>query len=61
MSRGVPSTSPWRFVVRFGIVSPPADHVYEGARSATGPLLASLGARAVVAGAATAAGRRAAS
>jgi hypothetical protein len=33
----------WRFVTTFGIVSLLADFVYEGARSITGPLLASLG------------------
>jgi MFS family permease len=42
--------SPWRTVVGFGVVSLSADMVYEGARSITGPLLASLGATAVVVG-----------
>ena len=40
--------SAWRFVTTFGVVSLLADIVYEGARSVTGPLLASLGATAVV-------------
>ncbi|MQS16893.1 MFS transporter [Streptomyces kaniharaensis] len=51
---------PWRFVVWFGIISLLADYVYEGARSVTGPLLASLGASAVVVGAVTGAGEAAA-
>ena len=42
--------SPWRVVVGFGVVSLAADMVYEGARSVTGPLLASLGASAVLVG-----------
>jgi len=37
----------WRFVATFGVISLLADIVYEGARSITGPLLASLGATAV--------------
>jgi len=45
-----PSWSPWRTVVGFGVVSLAADMVYEGARSITGPLLASLGASAVLVG-----------
>jgi MFS family permease len=48
--------SPWRAVVGFGVVSLAADMVYEGARSITGPLLASLGATAVVVGFITGAG-----
>ena len=44
------SWSPWRVVVGFGVVSLAADMVYEGARSVTGPLLASLGASAVLVG-----------
>ena len=44
------SWSPWRAVVGFGVVSLAADMVYEGARSVTGPLLASLGASAVLVG-----------
>ena len=43
--------SPWRAVVGFGVVSLAADMVYEGARSVTGPLLASLGASALLVGA----------
>jgi len=48
--------SPWRAVVGFGLVSLSADMVYEGARSITGPLLASLGASAVLVGLVTGAG-----
>ena len=44
------SWSPWRTVVGFGVVSLAVDMVYEGARSVTGPLLASLGASAVLVG-----------
>ncbi|MFI9361442.1 MFS transporter [Kitasatospora sp. NPDC053057] len=51
---------PWRFVVWFGTVSLLADFVYEGARSITGPLLASLGASATVVGVVTGAGEAAA-
>ncbi|WP_229887280.1 MFS transporter [Streptomyces olivaceoviridis] len=51
---------PWRFVVWFGLVSLLADFVYEGARSVTGPLLASLGASALVVGVVTGAGEAAA-
>ncbi|MFJ4946932.1 MFS transporter [Streptomyces sp. NPDC088760] len=51
---------PWRFVVWFGVVSLLADFVYEGARSVTGPLLASLGASALVVGVVTGAGEAAA-
>ncbi|MGW1893258.1 MFS transporter [Streptomyces sp. NPDC002004] len=51
---------PWRFVVWFGTVSLLADCVYEGARSITGPLLASLGASAVLIGTVTGAGEAAA-
>ncbi|KUJ70483.1 hypothetical protein ACZ90_03570 [Streptomyces albus subsp. albus] len=51
---------PWRFVVWFGTVSLLADVVYEGARSVTGPLLASLGASALVVGVVTGAGEAAA-
>jgi Major Facilitator Superfamily len=43
-------SSPWRVVIGFGVVSLAADMVYEGARSVTGPLLASLGASAVLVG-----------
>lgn len=52
--------SPWRVVVGFGAVSLAADMVYEGARSVYGPLLASLGASALVVGAVTGAGEAAA-
>lgn len=55
-----PALSPWRFVVTFGTVSLLADFVYEGARSVTGPLLASLGASATVVGVVTGAGEAAA-
>lgn len=51
---------PWRFVIWFGTVSLLADFVYEGARSITGPLLASLGASATVVGVVTGAGEAAA-
>ncbi|MFI6235940.1 MFS transporter [Micromonospora sp. NPDC050784] len=50
----------WRLVVGFGVVSLAADMVYEGARSIYGPLLASLGASAVVVGLITGAGEAAA-
>src|SRR3954462_14357199 len=52
--------TPWRVVVGFGTVSLAADMVYEGARSVYGPLLASLGASAIVVGAVTGAGEAAA-
>ncbi|MFE9938293.1 MFS transporter [Streptomyces hirsutus] len=55
-----PRMGPWRFVVWFGTVSLLADFVYEGARSITGPLLASLGASALVVGVVTGAGEAAA-
>lgn len=45
--------SAWRFVTTFGVISMLADIVYEGARSITGPLLASLGASALVVGVVT--------
>jgi hypothetical protein len=51
-----PGWSPWRAVVGFGLVSLAADMVYEGARSVTGPLLASLGASALLVGLVTGAG-----
>jgi MFS family permease len=47
-------------VVWFGIVAMFADVVYEGARSITGPLLASLGASALVVGVVTGVGESAA-
>lgn len=52
--------SPWRFVTAFGTISLLADFVYEGARSITGPLLASLGATAFVVGVVTGIGEAAA-
>jgi MFS family permease len=52
--------SPWRTVVGFGVVSLAADLVYEGARSVYGPLLATLGASALVVGLVTGAGEAAA-
>lgn len=52
--------SAWRFVATFGVISLLADIVYEGARSITGPLLASLGATAVVVGVVTGIGEAAA-
>ncbi len=45
-----------RFVVVFGLVSALADLVYEGARSITGPYLATLGASAALVGLITGAG-----
>lgn len=51
---------PWRFVAWFGVVSLLADVVYEGARSITGPYLASLGASALVVGLITGIGEAAA-
>lgn len=55
-----PGLSPWRFVFGFGAISLCADVVYEGARSVTGPLLASLGATAAVVGLVTGVGEAAA-
>lgn len=52
--------APWRTVAWFGVVSLAADMVYEGARSITGPYLASLGASALVVGLVTGAGEAAA-
>lgn len=54
MSRPAPSA--WRVVWWFGFVSLAADMVYEGARSVYGPLLAALGASALVVGLVTGAG-----
>ncbi|WP_322921918.1 MFS transporter [Nocardioides renjunii] len=48
--------SAWRVVWWFGFVSLAADMVYEGARSVYGPVLAALGASAVVVGLVTGAG-----
>jgi len=58
--RSVRLWSPWRVIVGFGTVSLAGDMVYEGARSVYGPLLASLGASALVVGAVTGAGEAAA-
>lgn len=60
MSQPGPGMRAWPFVVSFGVVSLLADVVYEGARSITGPLLASLGASAVLVGAVTGVGEAAA-
>lgn len=57
---GKPRLSAWRFVITFGTVALLADFVYEGARSITGPLLATLGATALVVGVVTGAGEAAA-
>ncbi|WP_228488865.1 MFS transporter [Raineyella fluvialis] len=46
----------WQVVIGFGLVSFAADMVYEGARAITGPLLAQLGASALVVGIVTGAG-----
>ena len=51
-----PSPTAWRVVWWFGFVSLAADMVYEGARSVYGPLLAALGASAVVVGLVTGGG-----
>ncbi len=48
-----PRWSAWRVVWWFGFVSLAADMVYEGARSVYGPLLATLGASALVVGVVT--------
>jgi MFS family permease len=53
-SRTAPTA--WQVVWWFGLVSLAADMVYEGARSMYGPLLAALGASAVVVGLVTGAG-----
>ena len=50
----------WRFITTFGVVSLLADVVYEGARSVTGPILAMLGATAIVVGVVTGIGEAAA-
>ncbi len=55
-----PRISAWRFVTTFGVVSLLADVVYEGARSVTGPILAVLGASALVVGIVTGVGEAAA-
>ncbi len=55
-----PRITAWRFVTTFGVVSLLADIVYEGARSVTGPILALLGASALVVGIVTGVGEAAA-
>lgn len=59
-SRGAPprprSMSALRFILAFGVVSALGDILYEGARSIHGPLLASLGATALVVSVVTGAG-----
>jgi MFS family permease len=52
--------SAWRFVIAFGTVSLLGDILYQGARSISGPLLASLGATSLVVGAVTGVGESAA-
>jgi len=52
--------SAWRIVTFFGLVSMAGDLVYEGARSITGPYLASLGAGALLVGIVTGVGEGAA-
>jgi MFS family permease len=54
------SWSGWRTVLWLGVVSLLVDMVYEGARSITGPFLASLGASALTVGLVTGAGEAAA-
>ena len=58
MTGPAPARTPtaWRVVWWFGFVSLATDMVYEGARSVYGPLLAALGASAVVVGLVTGAG-----
>lgn len=55
-----PPLSAWRFITGFGVVSLFADIVYEGARSVTGPLLATFGASAALIGVVTGLGEAAA-
>lgn len=56
MTRPPAAPTAWRVVWWFGFVSLAADMVYEGARSVYGPVLAALGASAVVVGLVTGAG-----
>lgn len=56
MPKDVNRLSPLGFVLAFGVVSGLGDVVYEGARSITGPLLASFGAGAALVGFITGAG-----
>ncbi|BBH67378.1 major facilitator superfamily protein [Actinoplanes sp. OR16] len=60
MSVDARTLTPWRAITAFGLVSLAADMVYEGARSVTGPLLATLGASALAVGLITGAGEAAA-
>ena len=53
---GANRLTPLRFVLVFGVVSGLGDVVYEGARSVTGPVLASFGAGAALVGLITGAG-----
>jgi MFS family permease len=48
--------TPMRFVLTFGLISALGDFVYEGARSITGPFLATFGASAALVGLITGAG-----
>jgi MFS family permease len=48
-----PRWSAWRVVIGFGVVSLAVDLVADGARSMSGPLLASLGASALIVGVVT--------
>ena len=48
--------TPMRFVIAFGLISALGDFVYEGARSITGPYLATFGASAALVGFITGAG-----
>jgi len=58
--RVAPALTAWRTILAFGVVSLAGDMVYEGMRSISGPLLASLGASALVVGLVTGAGEAAA-
>ena len=55
-----PRWTAWRTITAFGVVSLAGDMVYEGMRSVSGPLLAGLGASALVVGLVTGAGEAAA-
>ncbi|MDQ6753371.1 MAG: MFS transporter [Actinomycetota bacterium] len=57
---GRPPLKAFSFILAFGWISLLGDFVYEGARSITGPLLASLGASAAAVGLITGAGEAAA-
>nr|WP_300053268.1 MFS transporter [uncultured Nocardioides sp.] len=56
VTRTTTAPTAWRVVWWFGFVSLAADMVYEGARSVYGPVLAALGASALVVGLVTGAG-----